>query len=66
MAQVPNRKFSSTFIRMMVYSVCGVHVREKGLSPVRKNTLFRVRAVVTVSFRKRNQDKGDNGDEEFY
>lgn len=36
------------------------------LSPVRKNTLFRVRAVVTVSFRKRNQDKGDNGDEEFY
>ena len=42
-----------------------VYVKEKGSSPVRKNTLFRVRVVVTVSFRKRNHDKGDNGDEEF-
>ena len=56
-AQVPKRKFSATFICMMIYSVCGVYVREKGSSPVGKNTYFVLESLLLFLFVKEIKTK---------
>ena len=58
--QVYKRKFSATFICMMIYSVWGVYavyVREKGSSPVRKNTYFVLESLSLFLFVKEIKTK---------
>ena len=60
MGQVYKRKFSATFICMMIYSVWGVYavyVREKGSSPVRKNTYFVLESLSLFLFVKEIKTK---------